>query len=77
LAQISRFCEIRLQCFSCYLFAPFWIDPIAGSVTFPGCPLAQRLERRADLGREQLGFFPGGEVTAPVSLVKVAEGGVA
>ncbi len=36
LAQISRFCEIRLLRFSCYLFAPFWIDPIADSLTFPG-----------------------------------------
>src|SRR6516165_12574391 len=42
-----------------------------------GLWLAQRSERRPDLGREQLGFFPGGEVTAPGGLVEVAEGGVA
>src|SRR5208282_4159747 len=41
-----------------------------------GLSLAQRLERRPDLGREQLGFFPGGEVPAPVGLVEIGEGGV-
>jgi hypothetical protein len=35
--------------------------------------LAQRLERRPDLGREQLGLFPGGEVAAPVHLVEIDE----
>src|SRR5262249_32616099 len=34
------------------------------------------LERRPDLGREQLGFLPGGEVAALVDLVEVGEGGV-
>ncbi len=33
--------------------------------------LAQRRERGPDLGREQLGLFPGGEVAAPVGLVEV------
>src|SRR5262249_57430448 len=33
-------------------------------------------ERSPDLGREQLGFFPGGEVTALVHVVEVDEGGV-
>jgi hypothetical protein len=35
--------------------------------------LAQPLERGADLGGEQAGLFPGGEVTAPVDLVVVDE----
>ena len=39
-----------------------------------GLSLAQRLERRADLGREQFGLFPRGEVAAPVDLVEVGEG---
>src|SRR5215470_9842675 len=39
--------------------------------------LSERLERRPDLGREQLGLFPGGEVAAPVCFVEVGEGGVA
>src|ERR1700728_4521535 len=38
--------------------------------------LAQRLERRPDLGCGQFGFFPGGEVAALVYLVEVAEAGV-
>src|SRR6266480_2381155 len=38
--------------------------------------LAQRLERCPDLGREQLGLFPGGEVAAPGGLVEIGEGGV-
>ena len=38
--------------------------------------LAQRPERRPDLGREQLGFFPGGEVAAPGGFVEVAEVGI-
>src|SRR3984957_1412030 len=43
----------------------------------PGNPgLAQGTERGLDLGREHLGLFPGGEVTAPVDLVEVAEGRV-
>src|SRR5208282_6232865 len=41
-----------------------------------GLRLAQRLERRPDLGREQLGLFPGGEVAAPVDLVEVGDVGV-
>jgi hypothetical protein len=40
-----------------------------------GCRLAQRPERRPDLGREQLGLFPGGEVAALVGLVEVGEVG--
>src|SRR5215469_15094152 len=39
--------------------------------------LAQRAERGTELGREQLGFFPGGEVAAPGGFVEVGEGGVA
>jgi DNA-binding CsgD family transcriptional regulator len=38
--------------------------------------LAQRRERGPDLGREQPGLFPGGEVAAPVGLVEVGEVGV-
>src|SRR5260370_31453556 len=38
--------------------------------------VAQWPERRADLGREQFGLFPGGEVAAPVHLVEVGEAGV-
>src|ERR1700733_13872009 len=34
---------------------------------------AQRAERRPDLGREQFGLLPGGEVTALVDLVEVIE----
>src|SRR5215472_398375 len=41
-----------------------------------GLWLAQRAECRADLGREQLGLFPGGEVPAPAGLVEVAEAGI-
>src|SRR5205823_12808604 len=37
---------------------------------------AQRPERRPDLGREQLGLLPGGEVAALVDLVEVGEVGV-
>ncbi len=52
-------------------------DVVLGSLeTRCGLSLAQRLERRPDLGREQLGLFPGGEVAAPVDLVEVDEGGV-
>ena len=36
----------------------------------------ERLERSADLGREQLRLLPGGEVSALVDLVEVGEGGV-
>src|SRR5271169_5844923 len=43
--------------------------------TGSGLLLAERVERRPDLGREQLGLFPGGEVAAPVDLVEVGEGG--
>src|SRR5271154_1967943 len=41
----------------------------------PGCGLwlAQRAERRPDLGREQLGLFPGGEGAAPVDPVEVGD----
>src|SRR2546430_9481171 len=49
------------------------IIPAAGRC---GLSLAQRLECRPDLGREPLGLFPGGEVTALVGLMEVAEGGV-
>src|SRR5215831_1158129 len=44
----------------------------------PGCGLwlAQRLERRPDLLREQSGLFPGGEVAAPGGLVEVDEVGI-
>src|SRR5690242_16162940 len=38
--------------------------------------LAQRAERRPDLGREQLRLFPGGEVAALVGLVEVGDVGV-
>src|SRR5262245_39253007 len=38
--------------------------------------LAQRLEGCSELLSEQLGFFPGGEVAAPVGLVEVNEIGV-
>src|SRR5262249_31237824 len=41
-----------------------------------GLSLAHRLERGPDLGREQLGLFPGGEVAAPVNYVEVGEAGV-
>src|SRR5580700_10131242 len=41
-----------------------------------GCRLAQRPERRPDLGREQLGLFPGGEVAALADLVEVGDVGV-
>ena len=44
-------------------------DPLSG-------PSAQWPERRSDLNGEQLGLFPGGEVTAPGGLVEVGEGGV-
>src|SRR5215469_7907356 len=37
---------------------------------------AKRPERGPDLGSEQLGLFPGGEVAAPVGLVEIGEGGV-
>src|SRR6201996_2592382 len=37
---------------------------------------AQRPERRPDLGREQLGLLPGGEVAALAGLIEVGEGGV-
>src|SRR5215469_10218011 len=37
---------------------------------------AQGPEGRPDLGREQLGLLPGGEVAAPVDLVEVRQGGV-
>src|SRR3954469_18366762 len=40
----------------------------------PGC--AQRAERRPELGGEQLGLLPGGEVPAAGGLGEVAEGGV-
>src|SRR6266566_1074619 len=43
----------------------------------PRLVLSQRRERRPDLGREQLGLFPGGEVAAPAGLVEVGEVGVA
>ena len=36
---------------------------------------AKRLERRPDLGREQLGLFPGGEVAALAGLIEVGEVG--
>ena len=45
-----------------------------GCLTWPG--LAQRRERRPDFGGEQLGLFPGGEVTAFAGFVEVREGGV-
>src|SRR5262245_15256505 len=38
--------------------------------------LPERSERRAELGREQVRLFPGREVTAPVDLVVVSEGGI-
>jgi hypothetical protein len=38
--------------------------------------LAQLAERCPDLGREQLGLFPDGEVAALVDLVEVDEVGV-
>src|SRR6516165_5775712 len=38
--------------------------------------LAQRPERGAHLACEELGFFPGGEVTAPVGFAPVHEIGV-
>jgi hypothetical protein len=38
--------------------------------------LAQRAERRSDLGREELGHFPGGEVASSAGLVEVDEVGV-
>src|SRR5580704_7631618 len=41
-----------------------------------GWPLAQRAERRSDLGREELGLFPGGEVASFAGLVEVDEVGV-
>src|SRR5271166_2215055 len=44
--------------------------------TGSGLLLAQRVERRPDLGGEQFGLFPGSEVAAPVDLVEVGEGGV-
>ena len=46
--------------------------PVAGG----GLSLAQWPERCPDLGREQFGLFPRGEVAAPVDLVKVGEAGV-
>src|SRR5579875_3058840 len=39
-------------------------------------PLADRSERRAELGREQPWLLPGGEMVAPVQLVEVDEVGV-
>src|SRR5688500_18106768 len=42
----------------------------------PSPRLAQRPERGLQFGREQLGFFPGGEVAAPAGLVEVGEVGV-
>jgi hypothetical protein len=41
--------------------------------TFEHGHLPKRPERRPDLGREQLGLFPGGEVAAPIDLVEVGE----
>src|SRR5215831_19957702 len=38
-----------------------------------GVGLAQRLERRAHLGGEQVGLFPGGEVASSVERVVVDE----
>src|SRR5437868_10576226 len=38
--------------------------------------LAERPECCPDLGREQLGLFPGGEVAAPFGLIEVGEGGI-
>src|SRR4051794_8347651 len=46
------------------------------SMTAPWIGSAQRPERGPQLGGEQLGLLPRGEVTAPVHLVEVAEGGV-
>src|SRR6266516_8106051 len=46
----------------------------AGGLAPPtGVWLAQRLERRAQLGGEQVGLFPGGEVAASVELAVVDE----
>src|SRR5918994_7290423 len=42
----------------------------------PWHQLAQRSERRAELFREELRFFPGGEVATPLDLVEVGEAGV-
>ena len=51
--------------------------PPAGIIPSRACrQLAERPEARADLGREQFGLFPRGEVAAPVDLVEVGEGGV-
>jgi len=56
------------------------VQVVAGQVVTvkPECGLwlAQRRERRPDLGREQFGLFPGGEVAAPGGLVEVDEVGV-
>src|SRR5215472_17316415 len=51
-------------------------DGVLASMRAVHCQSAQGLERRSDLGREQLGLLPGGEVAAPVDLVEVGEGGV-
>src|SRR4051812_10252806 len=37
--------------------------------------LTKRAERRSQLGREELGLLPGGEVAAPGGLVEVGEAG--
>jgi hypothetical protein len=42
----------------------------------PDHALSQRLERRAQLRREECRFFPGREVSAAVDLVEVGEAGV-
>jgi hypothetical protein len=55
--------------------------PVVWDGEHTSCPpsppqLAQGSERRADLAREELGLFPGGEVATPVDLVEVGQVGV-
>src|SRR5215470_965 len=44
---------------------------LAARAVFCSTRLSQRLERRAELGTEELGFLPRGEVAALVDLVEV------
>ena len=59
---------------------PLWRRPrylaVKDSVVAGRSSLAKRSERGANLGREEFGLFPGGEVAAFVDLVEVGEAGV-
>src|ERR1700722_3578660 len=51
--------------------------PLIGSFTASRVfPRPERPEGRPDLGREQLGLFPGGEVAALMGLIEGGEAGV-